>query len=210
MSVRLVIVDDHPVVRDGLRGMFVEQPDLEVVGEAGDGERGLAVAVRERPDVVLTDLRMPGLSGAEFIRSLAERVPSARVLVLTTYDGDEDVLPALTAGAIGYLLKDSPREEVFRAVRAAAVGESVLSPVVAARVLGRVRTSAAAAPAELSERERTVLALVARGCTNKDAAAALFISETTVKTHLAHIYTKLGVSDRAAAVAAAYGRGLLS
>lgn len=208
MSVRLVIVDDHPVVRDGLRGMFLEQADLEVVGEAGDGERGLAVAVRERPDVVLTDLRMPGLGGAEFIRLLAERVPSARVLVLTTYDGDDDVLPALTAGAIGYLLKDSPREEVFRAVRAAAVGESVLSPAVAARVLNRVRTPAPA-PAELSERERTVLALVARGCTNKEAAAALFISETTVKTHLAHIYTKLGVSDRASAVAAAYGRGLL-
>ncbi|WP_188190362.1 response regulator [Nonomuraea sp. SYSU D8015] len=207
MSVRLVIVDDHPVVRDGLRGMFVEQADLEVVGEADDGRRGLAVAVRERPDVVLTDLRMPGLGGAEFIRLLAEQVPSARVLVLTTYDGDEDVLPALTAGAIGYLLKDSPREEVFRAVRAAAAGETVLSPAVAARVLSRVR--APSPPAELSERERTVLGLVARGCTNKEAAAALFISETTVKTHLAHIYTKLGVSDRAAAVAAAYGRGLL-
>ncbi|MGN9844323.1 response regulator [Nonomuraea sp. H19] len=208
MSVRLVIVDDHPVVRDGLRGMFVEQADLEVVGEAGNGEQGLAVAVRECPDVVLTDLRMPGLGGVEFIRLLAERVPSARVLVLTTYDGDQDVLPALTAGAIGYLLKDSPREEVFRAVRAAAVGETVLSPAVAARVLDRVRMPASA-PAELSERERTVLALVARGCTNKEAAAALFISETTVKTHLAHIYTKLGVSDRASAVAAAYGRGLL-
>jgi DNA-binding NarL/FixJ family response regulator len=209
VSVRLVIVDDHPVVRDGLRGMFAEQPDLEVVGEAGDGEQGLAVAVTQRPDVVLTDLRMPGLSGARFIRLLAERVPSVRVLVLTTYDGDEDVLPALTAGAIGYLLKDSPRDEVFRAVRAAAAGESVLSPAVAARVLNQVRTPTPP-PAELSERERTVLGLVAKGCTNKDAAAALFISETTVKTHLAHIYTKLGVSDRASAVAAAYSRGLLS
>ncbi len=206
MNIRLVIVDDHPVVRDGLRGMFVEQADIEVVGEAEDGERGLAVAARERPDVVLTDLRMPGLGGAEFIARLAERVPSARVLVLTTYDGDEDVLPALTAGAIGYLLKDSPREEVFRAVRAAAAGETVLSPAVAARVLNRVRTPA---PTGLSERERTVLALVARGSTNTEAAAALFISETTVKTHLAHIYTKLGVSDRASAVAAAYDRGLL-
>ncbi|MFI7702256.1 response regulator transcription factor [Nonomuraea sp. NPDC049480] len=124
MGVRLVIVDDHPVVRDGLRGMFAEQADLEVVGEADGGERGLAVAVRERPDVVLTDLRMPGLGGAEFIRLLARRVPATRVLVLTTYDGDEDVLPALTAGAIGYLLKDSPREEVFRAVRAAPAGET--------------------------------------------------------------------------------------
>ncbi|GIH97295.1 response regulator [Planobispora siamensis] len=206
MNVRLVIVDDHPVVRDGLRGMFVEQADLEVVGEAEDGERGLAVAARERPDVVLTDLHMPGLGGADFIRLLAERVPSARVLVLTTYDGDDDVLPALTAGAVGYLLKDSPRDEVFRAVRAAAVGETVLSPSVAARVLNRVRTPA---PAELSERERAVLGLVARGCTNKEAAAELFISETTVKTHLAHIYTKLGVSDRASAVATAYSRGLL-
>ena len=206
MSVRLVIVDDHPVVRDGLRGMFVEQPDIEVVGEAENGERGLAVAARERPDVVLTDLRMPGLGGAEFIARLAERVPSVRVLVLTTYDGDEDVLPALTAGAIGYLLKDSPREEVFRAVRAAAAGETVLSPAVATRVLDRVRTPA---PTGLSERERTVLSLVARGFTNKEAAAELFISETTVKTHLAHVYTKLGVSDRASAVATAYERGLL-
>ncbi|SEG22469.1 DNA-binding response regulator, NarL/FixJ family, contains REC and HTH domains [Nonomuraea solani] len=206
MTVRLVIVDDHPVVRDGLRGMFVEQADLEIVGEAGDGERGLAVAERERPDVVLTDLRMPGLAGAEFIRLLAERVPSARVLVLTTYDGDDNVLPAVAAGAIGYLLKDSPREEVFRAVRAAAVGETVLSPAVAARVLNQVR---APAPAELTEREHTVLGLVARGSTNKEAAAALFISETTVKTHLAHIYAKLGVSDRAAAVATAFSRGLL-
>ncbi|MEU6721383.1 response regulator transcription factor [Nonomuraea sp. NPDC046802] len=208
MTVRLVIVDDHPVVRDGLRGMFVEQADVEIVGEAADGEQGLAVAVRERPDVVLTDLRMPGLGGAEFIRALAERVPSARVLVLTTYDGDDDVLPAVAAGAIGFLLKDSPREEVFRAVRAAAVGETVLSPAVASRLLDQVRRPTPR-PAELSERERTVLALVARGCTNKEAAAALFISETTVKTHLAHIYTKLGVSDRASAVATAYNRGLL-
>ncbi|MGW3353769.1 response regulator [Nonomuraea rubra] len=208
MTVRLVIVDDHPVVRDGLRGMFVEQADLEIVGEAGDGAEGLAVAVRERPDVVLTDLRMPGLGGAEFIRLLTARVPSAQVLVLTTYDGDDDVLPAVAAGAIGFLLKDSPREEVFRAVRAAAAGETVLSPAVAARVLRRVRDPAPRA-AELSEREHTVLRLVAGGATNKEAAAALFISETTVKTHLAHIYTKLGVSDRAAAVATAYTRGLL-
>ncbi|WP_184965369.1 response regulator [Nonomuraea endophytica] len=205
MSVRLVIVDDHPVVRDGLRGMVAEQAELEVVREAGDGEAGLAVAVRERPDVVLTDLRMPGLAGAEFIGRLARRVPSARVLVLTTYDGD--VLPALAAGAIGYPLKDSPREAVFRAVRAAAAGESVLSPAVAGRVL--VRTAREPVPAELSERERTVLSLVARGHTNREAAATLLISETTAKTHLAHIYAKLGVSDRAAAVAAGYDRGLL-
>ncbi|MFI0419482.1 response regulator [Spongiactinospora sp. 9N601] len=206
--IRLLIVDDHPVVRDGLRGMFAAQPDMEVVGEAAGGDAALALAARERPDVVLTDLRMPGMAGAELIRRLAVQVPAARVLVLTTYDGDDDVLPAVEAGAIGYLLKDSPREELFRAVRAAATGGSVLSPAVAAKLLGRVH-SPAPAQAELSERERTVLALVARGATNKEAAASLFISETTVKTHLAHIYTKLGVSDRAAAVATAYDRGLL-
>ncbi|PZG05176.1 response regulator [Nonomuraea aridisoli] len=209
MTIRLLIVDDHPVVRDGLRGMFAEQADIEIVGEAADGEQGLALAERERPDVVLTDLRMPRLGGARFIARLAERAPFARVLVLTTYDRDDDVLPAVAAGAVGFLLKDSPRQEVFRAVRAAAVGESVLSPSVAARLLRHVREPAPRT-AELSEREHMVLTLVARGRTNKETAAALFVSETTVKTHLAHIYAKLGVCDRASAVAAAYSRGLLT
>ncbi|GIF42437.1 response regulator [Actinoplanes xinjiangensis] len=206
---RVVIVDDHPVVRDGLRGMLGTQPDLEVVGEAADGTEALTVAAATRPDVVLTDLRMPEPSGGTLIRLLLERLPQTRILVLTTHDTDSDVLPAVEAGAIGYLLKDAPREELFRAVRAAARGESVLSPSVAAVLLARVRPRRPAPEATLSAREREVLALIAEGRTNREAAAALFVTEATVKTHLLHIYAKLGVPDRASAVSAAHRCGLL-
>jgi DNA-binding NarL/FixJ family response regulator len=208
MTLRLVLVDDHPVVRDGLRGMLGTQPDFEIVGEAGGGPEALAVVAAVRPDVVLTDLRMPEPSGGRLIRLLLECVPDVRVLVLTTHDTDSDVLPAVEAGAIGYLLKDAPRDELCRAVRAAARGESVLSPSVAAVLLARVRPQAPA-DTRLSAREREVLALVAQGRTNREAAAALFISEATVKTHLLHIYAKLEVPDRASAVSAAHRRGLL-
>ncbi|MBK1788502.1 response regulator [Prauserella cavernicola] len=204
--ISLLIVDDHPIVRDGLRGIFTGEAGFEVLGEAGNGDEAVTLAERLRPDVVLMDLRMPGSNGVAAIAELARRGNPTRVLVLTTYDTDSDVVPAIEAGATGYLLKDSPREELFRAVRAAAKGESVLSPAVASRLLGRVR-----APAEepLSQREVEVLELVARGCTNKEAARKLFISEATVKTHLLHLYAKLGVKDRAAAVAIGYQRGLL-
>lgn len=205
--IRLLIVDDHPVVRDGLRGMFAGNPQFEVLGEAANGDEGVTLVEALRPDVVLMDLRMPGMDGVTAIRRLAERGSAARVLVLTTYDTDADVLPAIQAGATGYLLKDSPREELFRAVRAAARGESVLSPAVATRLMGQLRTPA---QEPLSQRELEVLTLVARGSANRDAARALFISEATVKTHLLHIYAKLGVNDRAAAVAAAFERGLLT
>lgn len=208
-SVRLVIVDDHPVVRDGLRGMLGTQPDLEIVGEAASGIEALTVVAATRPDVVLTDLRMPAPSGAALIRLLRERVPATRVLVLTTHDTDSDVLPAVEAGAIGYLLKDVPREELFRAVRAAARNESVLSPSVVALLLDRVRPRKPVTEAKLSAREREVLALIASGKINREAAAELHISEATVKTHLLHIYAKLEVPDRASAVAAAYQRGIL-
>jgi DNA-binding NarL/FixJ family response regulator len=206
-ATRVLIVDDHPVVRDGLRGMLAGIPDIEVVGEASDGTEALAAAGSLQPDVILMDLRMPGMGGAAAIRSLAERGDPARVLVLTTYDTDSDVGPALEAGATGYLLKDSPREELVRAVQAAARGEAVLAPSVATRLLTQLR-----APAQdtLSERELEVLALIAQGETNRGAAARLFISEATVKTHLLHIYAKLDVNDRAAAVATAYERGLLT
>ncbi|GAA1910127.1 response regulator [Streptantibioticus ferralitis] len=203
---RLLIADDHPVVRDGLRGMFDGDPGFEVVAEAGDGAEAVTLAERLSPDVVLMDLRMPRLDGVAAIRAMAERGLPARVLVLTTYDTDSDVLPAVKAGATGYLLKDTAREELVRAVRAAARGESVLSPAVATRVLGQVRTPERE---PLSPREVEVLGLVAAGSTNRETAARLFISEATVKTHLLHIYAKLGVKDRAAAVAAAYERGLL-
>jgi DNA-binding NarL/FixJ family response regulator len=202
----LLIVDDHPVVRDGLRGMFAGDDRFRVLGEAADGNEALVVARAVSPDVVLMDLRMPEMDGVAAIRSLRAAGSTARVLVLTTYDTDRDVLPAIRAGATGYLLKDTPREELFRAVIAAHRGESVLSPAVAGRVLVSLRSPA---KEPLSQRELEVLTLIARGNSNREAAALLFISEATVKTHLLHAYAKLGVRDRAAAVAAAFERGLL-
>ncbi|MFI7599628.1 response regulator [Actinoplanes sp. NPDC049681] len=204
--IRLLIVDDHPVVRDGLRGMFAGDDRFEVRGEAADGREALAVARAVDPDVVLMDLRMPGMDGVTAIRELREQGCAARVLVLTTYDTDGDVLPAIKAGATGYLLKDTPRQELFRAVAAAHRGESVLSPAVAGRLIGSLRSPARE---PLSPRELEVLGLIARGSSNREAASRLFISEATVKTHLLHAYAKLGVRDRAAAVAAAFERGLL-
>jgi DNA-binding NarL/FixJ family response regulator len=205
--ISLVIVDDHPIVRDGLSGMFATDPGFTVLGEASDGAEAIRLARTLKPDVILMDLRMPGMDGLAAIKELARlRVP-AKVLVLTTYDTDDYVLPAIEAGATGYLLKDAPRAELLRAVQAAAAGQSVLSPSVATRLVTRVRT-----PEEdpLSQRELEVLELVAAGTTNREAAAKLFISEATVKTHLLNIYAKLGVSDRAAAVAEAFNRGLLT
>jgi DNA-binding NarL/FixJ family response regulator len=201
----VIVADDHPVVREGLRAMLDAEPDLEVVGEAASGAEAVALAARLRPDVVLMDLRMPGTDGVTATGQIAA-TGDARVLVVTTYDTDADILRAVEAGATGYLLKDSPRDELLRAVRAAARGEAALSPSVATRLLGQVR-----APAQepLSQREFEVLEMVAGGATNREAAAKLFISEATVKTHLLHIYAKLGVSDRAAAVAEAFHRGLL-
>ncbi|MEU4672550.1 response regulator transcription factor [Amycolatopsis sp. NPDC023774] len=206
MTVRLLIADDHPIVRDGLRGIFTGEHGFAVLGEAANGAEAVALVVSLKPDVVLMDLRMPGTDGVSAITELARLGNPARVLVLTTYDTDSDVLPAIEAGATGYLLKDAPREELFRAVRAAARGEAVLSPAVASRLMGQMR---APAKEPLSQREIEVLTLVARGSTNKDAAKKLFISEATVKTHLIHAYAKLGVKDRAAAVAVAFERGLL-
>ena len=208
--ITLLIADDHPVVRDGLCGMFAPDPGFDVLGEAADGAEAVRLAQALKPDVILMDLRMPGLDGVAAITELARRGVAARVLVLTTYDTDSHVLPAIEAGATGYLLKDAPRAELLRAVRAAAHGEAVLSPSVAARLMSRVRTPAAPAAEPLSQRELEILELVAAGSTNREAAARLFISEATVKTHLLHIYAKLGVGDRAAAVAEAFNRGLLT
>ena len=205
--IRVLIVDDHPVVRDGLRGAFGPGPEFEVVGEAADGAEAVRLAQALRPDVVLMDLRMPVMDGVAAIEELAKRGVAARVLVLTTYDTDSYVLPAVEAGATGYLLKDAPSGELLRAVRAAAHGESVLAPTVAARLLSRVRSPG---QEPLSQRELEVLELVAAGSTNREAAARLFISEATVKSHLIHIYGKLGVGDRAAAVAEAFNRRLLT
>ena len=206
-SIRLLIVDDHPIVRDGLRGAFTGSAEFDVVGEAANGGEAVALAAALRPDVVLIDLRMPGMDGVEAIRRLRRQTPSARVLVLTTFDTDQDVLPAIEAGATGYLLKDAPVEDLLRAVRSASRDEPVLAPAVARRLMGRVRRPA---PGDLSHRELQVLRLIADGSTNREAAAELRISEAGVKTHLLHIYDKLGVRDRAAAVGEAFRRGLVS
>ncbi|MER5424938.1 response regulator transcription factor [Streptosporangium roseum] len=204
--IRLLIVDDHPIVRDGLRAAFEAEPDIDVAGEAANGREGIERAVALKVDIVLMDLRMPEMGGVSAITALRHSHPHIKALVLTTFDGDSDVLPAIEAGATGYLLKDAPTDELLRAVRAAAAGEPVLSPSVAGRLMGQVRRPVKAA---LSNRELQVLALVADGATNRQAAAKLFISEASIKTHLLHIYDKLGVRDRAAAVGEGYRRGLL-
>lgn len=205
--VRLVIVDDHPVVRNGLRDTFADVEDVVVVGEAGDGAEGVERAEALAADVVLMDLRMPGMDGVAATTVLRERVPGTRVLVLTTFDSESDVLPAIEAGAVGYLLKDALPDELVRAVRAAARGESVLAPAVTQHLLGRLRRPGAGA---LTDREKQVLQLVANGSSNREAAAALFIGEASIKTHLQHVYDKLGVRDRASAVAEGYRRRLLT
>lgn len=204
--IRLLLVDDHPVVRDGLRGMFANEERFEIVGEAGSGNEAVAKVAALRPDVVLMDLRMPEGDGVEAIRGIKERGLGSRVLVLTTYDTERDVLPAIEAGATGYLLKDTPRLELLSAVEATARGEGVLSPPVSSRLMDQVRQPRKEA---VSDRELEVLRRVAVGSTNREIAERLFISEATVKTHLLHIFTKLGVNDRAAAVAAGFESGLL-
>jgi DNA-binding NarL/FixJ family response regulator len=206
-AIRLLIVDDHPIMRDGLRGVFGGDDDFEVVGEAGDGAEAIQKAQALHPDVILMDLRMPGVGGVEAITRLRDQENPARILILTTYDTDRDVLPAIKAGATGYLLKDAPRDELIRAVRAAHQGQSVLAPTVASTLVGLAGNRNP--DSRLSAREVEVLKLVAEGATNQVAARKLLVSETTIKTHLLHIYTKLGVRDRASAVATGYQRGLL-
>jgi DNA-binding NarL/FixJ family response regulator len=198
---------DHPVVRDGLRGMLASKDGFQVVGEAASGAEAVAVCHRERPDVVLMDLQMPEMDGATATAEITARFPETRVPVLTTYDTDADILRAVEAGATGYLLKDTPRERLFPAIQAAARGETVLAPAVATRLVSRMRRPATEA---LTAREVEVLELVARGSSNADIAAALFISEATVKTHLLHSFAKLGVDDRTAAVVAAPERGIIA
>jgi DNA-binding NarL/FixJ family response regulator len=205
-QIRLLIVDDHPVVRDGLRGMLESQPDFEIVGEATDGATALRMVNELDLDVILMDLRMPVMDGVTATNQIKSRLPDIQILILTTYDTDADILPAIEAGATGYLLKDTSREELYRAIRAAAHGEPVFTPSVAQRLIGRMRL-----PAEekLSSRELEVLELVAGGASNSDIASRLHISQATVKSHLIHVFDKLGVSDRTAAVTLALQRGLI-
>jgi DNA-binding NarL/FixJ family response regulator len=204
--IRIVIADDHPIFRAGLLGLLSGQEDFQVVGEAANGREAVSVVRHVAPEVLLVDLQMPELDGVGAIRQLREVAPSTRILVLTTYDSDGDILRAVEAGATGYLLKDTPREELFRAIRATARGDSVLSPAVASKLVGRARGPLERA---LSGRELEVLTLVAKGISNKIIGKDLKISEATVKTHLIHIFAKLGVDDRTAAVTAAIEKGIL-
>lgn len=206
-TLRLLLVDDHPVVRTGLAGMLGAEDDLEVVGEAGDGEEALVMARRLRPDVILMDLRMPRLDGAEATARILAELPAVRILVLTTYDTDSDIVRAVEAGATGYLLKDTPRVDLAAAVRAAHRGETILAPPVAARLVNRLR---APSVPPLTPREREVLAAVATGLSNAEVGRALHIGEATVKTHLLRVFAKLGVDDRTAAVTTAYALGILA
>ena len=210
--VRVLVADDHPVVRAGLRALLSAEPGLAVVAEAGSGEETVLMARQHQPDVVLMDLRMPGAGGLAAIRHLSADQPGVRVVVLTTYDSDADILPAVEAGAAGYLLKDTPRDTLVGAIFAAARGETVLAPSVAGRLVNRLRAApaqAAAARETLSARETEVLILAGRGLTNAQIGRELFVSEATVKTHLLRAYAKLGVPGRTAAVTRAMELGVL-
>jgi DNA-binding NarL/FixJ family response regulator len=209
--IRVLIADDHTVVRDGLAAVLSRRPGITVVGEASNGVEAVEKAQDLHPDVILMDLRMPEMDGAEAMRRIRERDPDVRFLVLTTFDNDEYIFEAIQAGAKGYLLKDASREDLFRAVAAVYRGESLIQPAVASRVLDRfVELSQRTVPGEtLSEREIEVLRLMARGAANKEIASALFISESTVKTHIANIFQKLDVNDRTEAVTTALQKGII-
>jgi DNA-binding NarL/FixJ family response regulator len=210
-TIKVLIVDDHTVVRDGLTAVLGRQRDFTVVGEARNGLEAVERARQLRPDVILMDLRMPELDGVEAMRRIRAENPEVKFIVLTTYDSDEHIFHAIEAGAKGYLLKDASREDLFQAVRAVHRGESLIQPGVAAKVLDRfAQLSRQATDVEvLSEREVEVLQLMARGSANKEIAAALSISESTVKTHVANIFQKLEVSDRTEAVTQAMQKGII-
>lgn len=204
--IRILIADDHPVVRAGIRALLDGEPDLEVVGEAATADEAVALASGSEPDLVLMDLQFAdGPRGVEATRRIRALAPAPHVLVLTNYDTDTDILSAIEAGASGYLLKDAPPDELVAAVRAAAAGESALAPVIASRLMERMRSP----QVTLSVRELEVLELVAEGASNAEIGARLHIADATVKSHLVHIFTKLGVASRTAAVNAARSQGML-
>lgn len=204
--IRILLADDHPVVRDGLAAMLGTQPDFEVVGEAGSGEEAVTEAARLRPDLVLMDLEMPVLDGIEAIRQLRAADPAVQVLVLTAFDTDDRIVGAIQAGAQGYLLKGAPRAEIFTAIRTVSAGGALIPPVVASKLLRQVR--AAEHPDALTAREREVLGLVAAGLANQEIADRLSISERTVKFHVSSLLGKLGAKNRTQAVRLARERGL--
>lgn len=204
--IRILICDDHPVVRSGLQGMIKSQPDMEVVAEAAEGSEAVALTNRFRPDVVLMDLRMPGTDGVTATANIKTGHPDTNVLILTTYDTDADILRALEKGATGFLLKDEREDRVFDAIREAAEGRSALAPGVASRLVERLRGDA---ESHLSDREIEILMLVAQGRSNREIGRELHISDSTVKAHMLHVFDKLDVTDRTAAVTTALKRGII-
>ena len=214
--IRILIADDHLVIREGLQMILGMEDDLEVVGEAANGETAVRLAEEMQPDVVLMDLRMPGMGGLEAIERILDQWPQIAIVILTTYNEDELMIRGLRAGARGFLLKDTGRETLYHTIRAAARGETLLQPDVMNRVMAHTGTAAAAKPAEsageipLTDRELQVLTAVARGDRNKEIALQLGVTERTVKAHLTNIYNKLGVDSRAAAVSVAIQRGILN
>ncbi len=210
-QIKILIADDHPVVREGLFAMLSRQPDFKVIGEAKDGVEVVEMARRLEPDVVLMDLRMPGIDGVEAMRQIRSTNPDIKFIILTTYSDDEYIFSGIEAGARAYLLKDAPREELFKAIRAVHKGESLIQPVVASRLIDRFAELSRKAPSgeQLTERELEILQLMAKGAANKEISAQLSISESTVKTHISNIFQKLGVNDRTEAVTEALRRGII-
>jgi two-component system NarL family response regulator len=202
-AIRVIVADDHPVVREGLAALIERQSDMSVVGEAGNGQEAIELFRQQRPDVALMDLRMPQVDGIGAIQTIHAEFPNAHILVLTTYEGDEDIYRGLRAGAQGYLLKDSPRETLLEAIRAASSGQTRLPTEMAAKLAERLRSP------EMTARELEVLQLIAAGHSNQEIAKALFIAESTVKAHVNSILSKLGVNDRTQAVMKAVTRGII-
>ena len=210
-AIRILIADDHPVVREGLFAMLSRESDFEVVGEARDGVEAVNKAKELSPEVVLMDLRMPELDGVEAMNQIKSAKPNTKFIILTTYSDDDYIFRGIEAGARGYLLKDAPREELFKAIRAVHRGESLIQPVVASKVLDRLTELSRRAPSgeELSERELEVLRLMAKGAANKEIGVELSIAQSTVKTHISTIFQKLGVNDRTEAVTQALKKGII-
>jgi DNA-binding NarL/FixJ family response regulator len=212
MTIRLLVADDQAMVRAGFRMLVSEEPGIEVVAEAGNGREAVDKAARYRPNVVLMDIRMPELDGLEATRQILEAEPGARILILTTFDLDEYVYEALRIGASGFVLKDDPPEQLIAAIRTVAAGNALLSPAITKRVIARFarlpNPTSDLPLSELTEREYAVFRLVARGLSNREIASTLFIGETTVKTHVTHLFQKLGVRDRVQAIVLAHEAGL--